>query len=49
MLKLIQQSNLKGPLQIILKTVGTKNAVIKAASEITITFWIIRIEISNLS
>tara|TARA_B100001750_G_scaffold109645_1_gene86634 strand:+ start:349 stop:459 length:111 start_codon:yes stop_codon:yes gene_type:complete len=35
---LIQQSNPKWPLQIKLKTVGTKNADIKAASEITIIF-----------
>ena len=43
MLKLIQQSNLKGPLQIILKTVGIKNADIKIASEITTIFCITRI------
>jgi len=35
---MIGQSNLKGPLQIILKTVGIKNADIKTASETTIIF-----------
>ena len=40
---LTQQPNLRGPLQIILKTVGIKNADIKTASEITIIFWITRI------
>ena len=35
---LIQQPNLRGPLQIILKTVGMKNVDIKTASEITIIF-----------
>ena len=40
---MIGQSNLNGPLQIILKTVGIKNADIKAASEITIIFCITRI------
>mgnify|MGYP007122985941 FL=1 len=35
---LIQQSNLRGPLQIILKTVGIKNADIKTASKITTIF-----------
>ena len=42
-LMLTQQSNLRRPLQIILKTVGIKNADIKTASEITIIFWITRI------
>ena len=40
---LIQQSNIKLPLQIILKTVGMKNADIKMASDITTIFCIIRI------
>ena len=40
---LTQQPNLRGPLQIILKTVGIKNADIKMASEITTIFWITRI------
>ena len=35
---IIQQSSLRLPLQIILKTVGMKNADIKTASEITIIF-----------
>jgi len=35
------------PLQIILKTVGIKNADIKIASEITMIFCIIRISIDN--
>ena len=38
MLILIQQSNLRLPLQIILKTVGIKNADIKMPSDITTTF-----------
>ena len=41
---LIQQSSLRRPLQIILITVGIKNADIKMASEITIIFWITRIK-----
>jgi len=35
------------PLQIILKTVGIKNADIKIASEITMIFCITRISIDN--
>jgi hypothetical protein len=35
---MIGQSNLKGPLQIIFKIVGIKNADIKTASEITTIF-----------
>ena len=35
---IIQQSSLRLPLQIILKTVGMKNADIKTASDITTTF-----------
>ena len=44
---IIQQSSLRLPLQIILKTVGTKNADIKTPSDITTTFWIIRISSFN--
>ena len=40
---LIQQSNIKLPLQIMLKTVGIKNADMKMASDMTTIFWIIRI------
>ena len=35
---LIQQSNIKLPLQIILKTVGIKNADMKMASDMTTIF-----------
>ena len=35
---IIQQSSLRLPLQIILKTVGMKNADIKKPSDITTTF-----------
>ena len=35
---IIQQSNFRLPLQIILKTVGMKNADIKTPNDITITF-----------
>ena len=37
----IQQSNGRLPLQIMLKTVGIKNADIKIANDITMIFWII--------
>ena len=46
---LIQQSNLRRPLHIILKTVWIKNADIKMASEITIIFWITRIRTYNMT
>ena len=39
----IQQSNFRLPLQIILKTVGIKNAAMNTPSDITTTLWISRI------